>query len=282
MSDMTAWGHILVVEDNVVNQRVMRAMLENLGFHVDVVDDGTDAVSAAAVTPYRAILMDCQLPTMDGHLAASEIRRWQGASRRAPIIAVTASENDHEQQRSLAAGMDDFVTKPLTLQMMAEVLARWAPDQSNVTQVETSPTLPKAPVMTEAEVDHELEAEIEVDISDEVLDPDVIERLERLGEATGEDLMAQLTILFLVDADLHLAAIRDGLAAQDVAKVIRSAHTFSGASGNVGASQLASLCADFAADGTISDPAASTALLRTIETELGRVRIALGARTGTS
>ncbi len=80
MSDMTAWGHILLAEDNPVNQRVTRAMLENLGFQVDVVADGAEAVNAAAVTPYRAILMDCQLPVLDGYLAAT--RSGAGGARR--------------------------------------------------------------------------------------------------------------------------------------------------------------------------------------------------------
>ena len=123
-------GRVLLAEDHPVNQRVATAMLESLGFHVDVVADGAEAVKAATLTPYRAILMDCQLPVLDGYQATREIRRLEGTSRRTPIIAVTASPMNLDQQRCLAAGMDDYLTKPLSLKALAAVLARSAPDGS--------------------------------------------------------------------------------------------------------------------------------------------------------
>ena len=113
-----------------MNQRVIRAMLENLGYEVDTVADGTDAVIAAAVKHYRAILLDCQLLVLDGDLATTEIRRWRGASRRTPIIAITASKQRADEPRCRAAAMDDYLTKPLTRKALAEVLAKWLPDPS--------------------------------------------------------------------------------------------------------------------------------------------------------
>jgi len=123
-------GHILLAEDNPVNQQVGKAMLENLGFRVDVVADGAEAVRSATMTPYRAILMDCQMPVLDGYQAARQIRRLQAGSHRTPIVAVTASAMQSDQDRCLAAGMDDYLAKPLRLKALAEVLARWAPDPS--------------------------------------------------------------------------------------------------------------------------------------------------------
>ncbi len=122
-------GRILLAEDNPVNQRVAASMLEHLGFLVDVVEDGAEAVRAAHLTSYRAILMDCQMPVLDGYQATTEIRSQQGEHPRVPIIAVTASAMKWDQERCLAAGMDDYVPKPLGLDALAAVLARWAPDE---------------------------------------------------------------------------------------------------------------------------------------------------------
>ncbi len=124
--------HILLAEDNPINQRVATVMLEHLGFNVDVVDDGAQAVQATTSTQYQAILMDCQMPVLDGYEATGEIRRQQGVSTRIPIIAVTASAMKSDQQRCLAAGMDDYLPKPLTLKALSAVLDRWAPGGSDV------------------------------------------------------------------------------------------------------------------------------------------------------
>src|SRR5271155_2614050 len=92
---------VLLVEDNPVNQRVAIAMLEKLGFCTDVVDNGVEAVITATVVPYRAILMDCQIPVLNGYEVTKEIRSRWGASRCSPIIAVTSANSDADRQRSL-------------------------------------------------------------------------------------------------------------------------------------------------------------------------------------
>jgi len=103
-------------------------MLIKLGFQVDIVSDGTEAVKAATTTSFRAILMDCQMPHLDGYDATREIRRLEATTHRVPIIAITASAMPSDQERCLAAGMDEYLTKPLNLEMLAAVLDRWAPD----------------------------------------------------------------------------------------------------------------------------------------------------------
>jgi len=118
-------GRLLLAEDNVVNQQVALAMLTMLGFEVDIVSDGTEAVKAATTTPYQAILMDCQMPHLDGYDATREIRRLGAMTHRVPIIAITASAMPSDQERCLAAGMDEYLTKPLNLEMLAAVLDRW-------------------------------------------------------------------------------------------------------------------------------------------------------------
>ncbi len=123
-------GRILLAEDNLVNQRVASAMLVNLGFEVDIAADGAQAVAAATTTRYRAILMDCQMPVMDGFEATAQIRSLHGESSRTPIVAVTASAMKSDVQRCLDAGMDDYLSKPVRLKALAAVMARWAPDES--------------------------------------------------------------------------------------------------------------------------------------------------------
>jgi two-component system sensor histidine kinase/response regulator len=264
-------GHILLAEDNPLNQRVATAMLENLGFRIDVVADGAEAVKAATMTPYRAILMDCQIPVLDGYRATAEIRRLEGLSRRTPVIAVTASDSDLDQQRCLAAGMDDYLTKPLSLQALAHVLARWAPSGLNA----TTPDDPSPGAVSATPIDVVRPAEI----AGLALDAQVVGRLERLGKTAGEDLMGQLSILFLADADAAIVALREALAGDDADALIRSAHTLSGASANLGATDLARLCAALAMEGASGDLIGGGTQLEAVEAELGRVRFALGERT---
>lgn len=263
---------ILLVEDNPVNQRVATAMLEHLCFHADVVNDGAEAVKAATLKTYQAILMDCQIPVLDGYQATGEIRRLPGGSRRAPIIAVTASALESDRQRCLDAGMDDFLLKPLSLKALAEVLARWAPDGS-----EPAAHARPAEVLAATHVGpaHAVEP------ARAVLNAEVIGRLERLGKAAGEDLKGQVAVLFLADADVRVVALREALAEDDAAAVVRAAHTLSGASSNVGATDLARLCATLETAGVAGDLLGGGAMLDAVEAELGQVRSALGAATPT-
>jgi CheY-like chemotaxis protein len=116
--------HVLVVDDNTVNQRLAVLMLERLGYRVDVASDGLEAVEAIDRTDYAAVLMDCQMPGMDGYEATREARRRLGG-RRLPIIAMTASVMKEDQERCAAAGMDDFFSKPATLEGLAGLLEHW-------------------------------------------------------------------------------------------------------------------------------------------------------------
>ncbi len=116
---------VLVAEDNPVNQRLARRLLEKLGFEVELVENGLEAVRAMAAGVYDAVLMDCQMPRMDGFEATREIRRREGAGRHTPIIAVTANAMPGDRERCLDAGMDDYVAKPVKREVLAETLKRW-------------------------------------------------------------------------------------------------------------------------------------------------------------
>jgi two-component system sensor histidine kinase/response regulator len=118
---------ILLVEDNPVNREVAVAMLENLGCAAEAAENGWLAIEAMTGSTYDAVLMDCQMPIMDGFTAAGEIRRREQTSgaARVPIIALTANAMQGERERCLGAGMDDFLSKPFTQQQLAMLLRRW-------------------------------------------------------------------------------------------------------------------------------------------------------------
>ena len=119
---------VLVAEDNAVNQLLAVRLLERCGYRADVVSDGREALAAIASTRYAAILMDCQMPQMDGYEATAEIRRRERSGEHTPVIAMTAHSMSGDRERCLAAGMDDYVSKPIKPAQLSEALGRWVSD----------------------------------------------------------------------------------------------------------------------------------------------------------
>jgi hypothetical protein len=121
-------GHgarVLVVDDNAANQKVALRMIERLGYRGDVAATGAEAVAMLGRGHYDAVLMDCQMPEMDGYEASRQIRHDERGGRHVPIIAMTADMVPGERERCLAAGMDDHISKPVKLHVVAAVLERW-------------------------------------------------------------------------------------------------------------------------------------------------------------
>src|ERR1700730_5674064 len=115
---------LLLAEDNLVNQKVARGVLKRIGFEVDVVNNGAEAIVAWESGRYHLILMDCQMPVMDGYEAAREIRRREQGKRRIPIIALTADAMKGTEQQCRDAGMDDYLTKPIVRLQLDEAIQR--------------------------------------------------------------------------------------------------------------------------------------------------------------
>jgi signal transduction histidine kinase/CheY-like chemotaxis protein len=130
---------VLVVDDNEINQLVAVEQVEQAGFEVDVADDGEQALARVKAGQYAVILMDCQMPVMDGYAATRAIRAWEGSDARTPIIALTAHAMAGERDKVISAGMDDYLTKPLRPNTLERMLERY-------TNVSLSPAQEKLPV----------------------------------------------------------------------------------------------------------------------------------------
>jgi CheY-like chemotaxis protein len=116
---------VLVVEDSPVNRLVAVHVLERLGFRAHVVNDGREALQALSSQRYDAVLMDCQMPDIDGYEATRELRRRENGGRHTPVIAMTAHAMTGDRERCLDAGMDDYIAKPVRSQTLNDVLSRW-------------------------------------------------------------------------------------------------------------------------------------------------------------
>lgn len=120
-----ARGTLLIVEDQAINQQVARGIAAKLGYRADLAGNGIEAVAACERRSYDAVLMDCHMPEMDGFQAAAAIRRREGGRSHVPIIAVTAGALVEDREKCIAAGMDDYLAKPLTADQLSAVLCRW-------------------------------------------------------------------------------------------------------------------------------------------------------------
>jgi len=245
---------VLVAEDNPVNQKLILLQLRSLGFRADAVNNGAEAVAALAARTYTLVLMDCQMPEMDGFQATAAIRAAEGGEgvhhrQRLPIIAITANAMPGDRERCLAVGMDDYLTKPLLIEQLRSVIERWLPASRSAGQ---------APV-----------------VAPTVLDMAVIEELRQLDTDGTPSLVSELIDLYMQDTPTLLEAIRAAIIAQDAMTLRRAAHTCKGSSANLGATELAHLCHELEEQAKSGVPANASEMLTRIEAEYARVTVAL-------
>jgi two-component system, sensor histidine kinase and response regulator len=219
---------ILVAEDNIVNQKIALRQLKKLGHSADAVANGKEVVEAVKRIPYDLVLMDCQMPELDGYEATRRIRRLEAGESgpdQAPvyIIAMTANAMEGDREGCLAAGMNDYVSKPVKLPELQAALHR---------AVGRVPTRSRQPSPA-----------TEPEPADPVIDPAVFQSLRDLQGPDEADQVAELVDLFLKDTPPRLEAIKAAVLASNAPALRESAHSLKGTASNLGARRLATLCA---------------------------------------
>jgi two-component system, sensor histidine kinase and response regulator len=237
---------LLVAEDNVVNAEVMREMLQSLGYEADYVINGRDAVRALETGAYAAVLMDCQMPIMDGYEAAQEWRRREAAGTgcRIPIVAVTAHALAGEREKVLRAGMDDYLTKPINTRQLRETVERWLGTAGATRSSRRPPNHVSAPPPAPP--------------AGGVLD-------------AGTRRSPKVVALFLEHVPVQLAAIERAVAEGDADALRQSAHKLKGSSAAIGAPRMADLCKELQQLGESGEVTSAEAPLRALSREYAGV-----------
>ncbi|WP_455833650.1 response regulator [Pseudarthrobacter siccitolerans] len=261
--DEPSRGRILVVEDNEVNQLVARATVSSLGYAVDVVSNGVEALAATAGSRYAAVLMDCHMPVMDGFEATRQIRRRDGRHPRLPIIAMTAGALDGDRERCLAAGMDDYLAKPVDAAALEATLLHWVPEPES----RLVPGLVPQPLAVTGGAP----------AAPPALDQDRIAILRELGPEDGRGLLPEAVAAFRRELPARRSALQAAVADGDGPALVQAAHALKGSAANIGAAAVAGLCAELERLGRDGTPGGGDAALRRLETELPRLDAELDA-----
>ncbi|MDP1607655.1 MAG: ATP-binding protein [Rhodocyclaceae bacterium] len=245
---------ILLAEDNAVNQRVAVAMLEKLGHHVAVAGNGRLAVEACARGGFDVVLMDCLMPEMDGFAATAAIRRQEAKTGgRVPIAAMTANALEGDREKCLAAGMDDYISKPITRERLEKALAKWLPTAAQGAEAMKTAEAPQTAWLDQARID----------------------------EVTSGDaeLAREIIGIFAADLAAMCARIEAAIApaeAGEFTALFAAAHEIKGAAGNLGISRLAAVAATLEAAAKRGDSAPLAAL----QTELAAARDEFAVKWG--
>lgn len=224
-------ARVLVVEDNLVNQMVAVKMLEKLGLAADVALDGEQGLAAIAAKSYDLVLMDMMMPVLDGLDATRRLRAHESNEQHLTVIAMTANISDADREMCFAAGMDDFLPKPIAIENLKAILGRWLNSNESESQPETS--------------------DEQENLLKTVLDRWVLSELRELMPDSFE----QMLKTFYRDTEKGLRGMREAAQRGYHEVLIRTAHSLKGSSGNFGAIRFAQLCAELQQDGAGLSPA---------------------------
>lgn len=225
---------VLLVEDNLVNCEVAVDMLSEMGYQVDVVNDGIQAVEVYDADRYNLILMDCEMPVMDGFTATMKIREDEGSSlHQVPIIALTAHAITGARDKCIASGMDDFLSKPFTMRSLQEMMSKWLPVESSQMNRQTEGRDPKSDAVGSTD---------ELGPAD-VLDSDIVDRLCNRVKPDGSNLAEKVFSVYLEQSEKLLDDLSTARDASDIEAVKGISHALKSSSNNVGAVNLSALCA---------------------------------------
>ncbi len=224
-------GKILVAEDNPVNQEVAKAMLSKLGMETTIAADGKHAVELVYSNPFDIILMDCQMPVMDGFEATSKIREQFGDI---PIIALTANATEGDRTRCLNAGMNDFLSKPYSIDQLQQKISDWlSKEKSNLLNAVKS---------EHVEIEHEANAM-------PALNPIRLNQIRELDSSGGDGLLHKILQAFLESAEANVYQLEQAILNSDADGLRQTAHALKSSSGNIGAESLSAIFKQLEADG---------------------------------
>jgi len=302
-------GRILLAEDNCVNQEVARNMLADLGCEVLVVEDGIAAVAAVQAGSFDLVLMDCDMPVLDGYAAAKAIRAWEAGQAQPchiPIIALTAGALYADRQACLAVGMDDHLAKPYSQdqlrtklapllldpmsrsgkqersQQLDGALASVAPSQLAGAGIEDSSSRAAsestAPGTTAAAESPSAVIPLPA-LGDEPINPRALDELRKLAAKSGSDLVRRIIAAYLADTPKRLSSLRKALQTSDPECLRSAAHALKSSSGNVGAEGLVALSFEMEKLGRGRSMQGAAALVARAENEFERVAMRLGVET---
>ncbi len=244
-AERTLTGHVILAEDNPVNQQVAMGMLRKLGIQVTLACNGKEALEALNQATYDMVFMDCQMPVLDGYEATSAIRKLEREhlhGQHIPIVALTANALEGDREKCLAAGMDDYLSKPFKMDHIAVVLKRWLPGEAVASKVETAASNVAEAVERNAPQASGQEGRGESLGGDSgVLEGKALDNIRSLQVEGGPDMLAQIVGIYLKDTPERLASLKQALDAGDAEGVRKVAHFLKSGSANLGALALAGL-----------------------------------------
>jgi two-component system sensor histidine kinase/response regulator len=250
-------GTILVAEDNAVSQQMMSYLIEDLGYNVEIVSNGAQAVEALANDRYNLVLMDCQMPEVDGFTAVGQIRKTEGTRRHTPIVALTADAMRGTREKCLQSGMDDYLSKPFKRIDLERIINRWAGNIPGSVEPEDPPVLESLAFQPG---------------DDDVIELSLVEQLRTFRSDADGDRLSELIDFFLSDTSARQATLLEAHTKGDAKKLKRQAHALKGSCGFFGANGLSKLCASLIEQATPEsmDEAGKTVAL--IEKEFVKVK----------
>ena len=219
---------VLLAEDNPTNQIVAEGMLKLYGCRVDRAANGEEAVWAVKEKEYDLILMDCQMPKLDGYSATAEIRKFEQETEniRTPIVAVTAHAMKGDRERCMSAGMDDYLGKPLQQNQLLNILKKWLPDNRQIAEAGNQKNIDNS----------------ETKFGSMRFDPAVFEQYRLIQEPDKPDMVKKIIRSYLQNAPTLLQSMRDSLYGQEVEVLWQAAHTMKSSNKLVGAGRMAEIC----------------------------------------
>ena len=216
---------ILIAEDNLINQKVALGQLQNLGYQAEAVSNGRLVLEAMERNDFDIILMDCEMPEMDGFQATAEIRRREGAIRRTTIIAMTANAIDGDSERCLVSGMDDYLSKPVKSDVLHRKLQQW---------IKPTGADPSRQRLRIDEKPGNNGASSSIDLA-------ALAGLRVLQQSGEPDFVTEMIDLFLNDTTSQLEILRRAISTKDVPEIRRIAHLMKGSTANLGATRMEAL-----------------------------------------